>query len=174
MVSTVTYPLDPAVVGTAAHEFIARLLDQGVRSYGEVDLARAVAEDPGAQGAIVYRQSLRRHLRFAAASYLRLFAPTGGEVFVGAELQAGRVRFDLVWREPQGMFWCDEIKTGRSGFVQGSTSSEKQLRLQLEEGSRMWSENFRGVRVCALRAPATSFMASPQGARTPLRWDHGH
>src|SRR5687768_8594090 len=85
-VSGVTYPLDPAVIGTSVHRFIGRLMAQGVRTLDDVDLARAVAEDPDAQGAIVYRQSLRRHLRLGAAAYLRVFAPDQTHTFVAAEL----------------------------------------------------------------------------------------
>ena len=78
------------------------------------------------------------------------------------------MRYDLVWRLPDGRVWADEIKTGRPpGVLEGL---EEQVNTQVAAGVQEWGPTFLGVRVVLLAAPAQSYYVFPDGEREPVQF----
>lgn len=163
--------LEPMTAGRRVHEAIRRLLEAGVRAPRGTDviaLARDIVCEPGL--AVVHRQAAIQRLVTGTAAYFRLFVPDDTWAYMGAEIAAGRCRFDFVFEDVGGMVIADELKAGRAASRGERQLSDDQVRRQLEGGAEKWGENFAGVRVLFLGAPRASFLARPSGERDELEW----
>jgi hypothetical protein len=168
---------NPNEMGALTHGLLARLAREGKLTLTPLELwaevAAEVAARPSLQRAPTVRQAVRKALHVGARSYLRFFAPGSEATFVGAELAAGRARFDLVWKTEAGDYWADEIKGGR--VRRGHLRLPRQLSAEVAAGRALWGDRFIGVRVCMLAFPTDSLMAHADGTTEPLfdGGDHG-
>jgi hypothetical protein len=159
------HPLDAGNLGLLLHQLIGRLLADGVRAPDPLELATVVAHyvarDDAVQSRPTYRQSQRQRLHLGARLYLRAFLPDETHTFIGSEVSAGTCSLDLLWRDAEGQYWADELKTGRT--EPDSQQLHEQLGRQLAAGRRKWGAKFLGVRVCLFASPAESFFADVDG-----------
>jgi len=163
--------LDGRRAGERVHLAVARLLEQGVRkpsAFQVVSLARDMVVAPGL--AVIYRQTAIQRLATCTASYFRLFALDETWTYIGAEIAAGRCRFDFLFEHEDGQVLADELKAGRVADRGGRRLFDEQVARQLKAGAAKWGERFLGVRVLLLAAPRASFLARPDGERQPLEW----
>jgi hypothetical protein len=158
--------LDGRKLGTEAHNVIGDVLASGRRSVPYPELLVAVDRYASAlqqKRQITYRQSARQHLVTTTRLYLSFFLPEEQWSFVGADVSHAGCQFDLVWLDTEGLYWVDELKTGRGGAKAGMAALEDQVKRQLDSGNALWGSAFGGVRACILHAPKRSFARSADG-----------
>lgn len=162
--------IDGRVRGNAKHELVGGLLSDGIRhpSWKEI-VRRATALDLLDNPAIKYRQAMLAHVCVGTALYFRFFLPHDGWEFVGTEVALDGCRYDLLWKDEQGRYVADELKTGRLA-VGAVESLEEQLSRELQAGVKAYGEAFRGIRVLFPAAVRDSFFATPDGRRELLAW----
>ncbi len=159
------HPLDGRKMGQAAHQVIAEVLEAGRRKADFKELQAVVSRHPSSAGAIVYRQSARQRLVSAAQAYFKFCLPPDSWTFVGAEVSGPSCRFDLVWLDPEGSYWADELKTGRTADRTGRVALAEQVERERVGGLAMYGEGFGGIRVCIVVAPKKSHCILADGSK---------
>jgi hypothetical protein len=161
--------------GTGTHLIIAEILRGGLRRPSPEEIIEAVAAHPLSMQALTYRLAARQRLTLAVGRYFRRYAPLDWELLgceVRHELVASRVvvRFDLVWRMPNGRIVIDELKTDRRHMR--TRALREKLELYRLAALDLYGADFDRIRVLLLRgAPGGrggSFQLKADGSITPL------
>lgn len=163
--------LDPTTAGRRVHGAVGRLLEAGVRAPGSLEviaLARDIVCEPGL--AVVRRQAAIQRLATCTAAYFRLFVLDETWAYIGAEIGAGRCRFDFVFEGVDASIVADELKSGKVADRGERRLFDEQITRQLDAGAAKWGDRFLGIRALLLAAPRASFLARPDGGREPLEW----
>lgn len=92
----------------------------------------------------VYGRARAQFALTSTAAYFRRFGPTGWK-FLGSEVIAGDVAFDLLWTR-NGMVFADEVKSGMFGIDLGERRLKAQVDAQADVGRNAWGSSFLGVR----------------------------
>lgn len=162
-------PVDPSALGQAAHDVIAALAADGVRTAEYERVSVAVRNHAATSGATSRQQAAHQWLASTASLYFRLFALPAGWDLAGVEVRAPHCRFDLLWRNRfGGDVLADELKTGKAGDLVGGAALEHQLERERRDGVELYGERFLGVRLLVLGAPRRSLFLARDGSRTPL------
>lgn len=138
---------------------------------GELLISNVDLSDPGAIYAFVidrvrgpsisHMQSRRMKVSGNVGRYFSEFLRGDGWSFLGAELNLGDVRLDLLWLGPEGRIEADEIKTGFRAVLDAQNAFRNQLEQQVRAGQLVFGSNFAGVRAVLLAKPSASFLATP-------------
>jgi hypothetical protein len=154
-------------VGRLIHQAIAELATEtSYDGFGPATFTAAASRQLGGFRPIEARAH-RQNVAAGIAVYfgwLRLPSPWA---FVGAELQLGGGRTDLLWRHDDGRLLVDEIKTGNPRRLLLRATRE-QVERYLALGRQQWGPRFVGVRLLSTADPVTSLFVDADGATSPL------
>ena len=103
----------------------------------------------------------------SVAKYFSHFRRSPDWIFLGAEVNVGDVRMDLLWVDREGRIEADEVKPGIGAVFGKERELRAQLSSQVEAGNELFGNDFRGVRAVLLARPDQSFLATTKthGAR---------
>lgn len=152
-------------VGRAIHETIARL---AVRTLVPTtsEILDAVAMALHAYRPIearAHRQKIAAHVH----TYFRRLLPPEQWRFVGAEMQLGAGRVDLLWQNRDGGLLIDELKTGNARQLDTRRTRE-QVAAYLDCALSIWPDVLSGLRLLSTSEPSRSLFISPDGSATQI------
>lgn len=143
----------PTVRGTLCHQVIGVLAARGTWSHADIEeTSRALMRDGLAP---THQASVLGFVVPAVASYHRHFDRPGWR-FLGAEVIADGVAFDLVWQRGPWIE-ADEVKSGADTGPGWREAALLQAEAQLAAGRNHYGDAFRGVRVAPLIDPGSAF-----------------
>jgi hypothetical protein len=160
--------IDGRRLGELAHRLIAEIVTTGNYRPTPRELIKAVGASPVTASAEIYKTAGRQALLGCAGVYFAFFAPPADWELIGCEIPGEHCRFDLVWRTPAGIT-AEEIKSGTLRKAARRRLLDDQVERQREAGIALWGDEFAGVRVIFLDAPATSQHVDAAGASRDLR-----
>jgi hypothetical protein len=152
-------------IGQRVHAIVAAFLRAG-----EVPEPRAVWVATGrifAASPLPQNQAARQRAACAAGAYFSIFHRPDWE-FVGAEVDLGTGRVDLVWRTGSGLVVIDEVKMAGHADMVDDPATVAQVDRYLEAGRLQFGDRFAGVRLLPLAAPGRALWCSPSGQRCAL------
>jgi hypothetical protein len=152
-------------VGRAIHETVARLAVHTLAPTTS-DILDAVAMVLHAYRPIearAHRQKVAAHVH----TYFRRLLPPAQWRFVGAEMQLGPGRVDLLWQDHGGALLIDELKTGNARQLQTRRTRE-QVVAYLDCAHSIWPDLLTGLRLLSTSEPARSLFISPDGGATQI------
>lgn len=167
--ATDTEPLGLAV-GRMAHIVIGSVIESGIENPSARALLKAVNALDLDAVPTMHPYAIAQQLVVSAALYLRLFKPSDDWRLIAREYQAGKRRFDLVYENPAGEIFVDEIKSGRLDDRLEKQQLKAQVAEELKAGQAEWGERFLGVRTVILGAPRRSAMHRVGGEVERLQW----
>lgn len=135
-------------VGTRIHELIAQLLTSEV-NLDDSERVLSFLFKQERHGTITHRQARRARLISGAANYVFAFRRHEPWAFLGAEVNVGDVRLDLLWINPEGQIEADEIKSGNGAGLQ-LDRFRTQAESQFAAGREVFGDRFTGVRLVIL------------------------
>jgi len=145
--------LVPDRFGRAIHEVIADIASRHGRPTDRqiVDAVSRALSRRSTGG-----PALRRRLTSMATTYCARSLPPSAAQLLGAEVEVGNVRFDLLWTDGTHV-WVDELKSvGCRLTEQLATQCDRQV----DAGILRWGPRFRGVRVVWLQTPGRHLLVS--------------
>jgi hypothetical protein len=153
-----------ATIGKARHRVIQDAVIAGHRDPGPDSIADFVFRHDFVTSCtdLTSRQMARRHLGPPTATYFKRHTPEPDWVLLGVEVAAGRNRFDIVWRLPDGGVLIDELKTEQVTLAARARLGE-QVAKYLRVGAEIWPGQFAGLRLCLLYEPWDSKRYYPDG-----------
>ncbi|MCB0909138.1 MAG: hypothetical protein KDB63_18685, partial [Nocardioidaceae bacterium] len=152
-------------IGQRVHALVAAFLRDG-----EVPEPRRVWVAAGqlfAASPLPQNQGARQRAACAVGAYFSVFhRPAWG--FVGAEVDLGTGRVDLVWRTPSGAVVIDEVKMAGHADMVDDPATVAQVARYVEAGQHHFGKEFAGVRLLPLAAPGRALWCPQNGQRCAL------
>lgn len=145
-------------VGHIIHAIVAEMLRHG-RGLDKELLAECVREATS-QFAPIERRAHKMRIAGCVFGYFRRLLPPEQWLFIGAEINLGNGRIDLLWTNSSDQIMIDELKTGHSPFL-GAGRAEDQISRYVADGVSQWGKKFIGVRVLVPLNPQSSIFAFP-------------
>ncbi len=152
-------------VGVAVHATIGTLAAT-TRTPTTEQLQAAANRALGAFAPIEVRAHKQNTAALSGCYFWHLLPPDTF-AFAGAELDLGAGRVDLVWRDGDDRLLVDEIKAGSAREL-GLARTATQIARYLDCATRLWADQFLGIRLLCLADPHRSVLVRPDGTRTPL------
>jgi hypothetical protein len=152
-------------IGQRVHAIAAAFLRAG-----EVPEPRAVWVATGrifAASPLPQNHAARQRAACATGAYFSIFHRPAWK-FVGAEVDLGTGRVDLVWRTGSGLVVIDEVKMAGHADMVDDPATIAQVDRYLDAGRRQFGGSFAGVRLLPLAAPGRALWCSPSGQRSAL------
>jgi hypothetical protein len=153
------------MVGRAIHDTIARLAVHTLAPTTS-EILDAVAAELRPYRPIearAHRQKIAAHVH----TYFQRLLPSAQWRFVGAEIQLGPGRVDLLWQNRDGALLIDELKTGNARQLQTRRTRE-QVAAYLDCAHSIWPDRLSGLRLLSTSEPTRSLFISPDGSATQL------
>lgn len=88
--------------------------------------------------------------------------------FLGAEVNLGTGRVDLVWETPDDLVVIDELKLAAFADMVDDPKTVAQAERYVDAGVAWWGELFAGVRLLPLLSPARAMWYPAKGHRMAL------
>lgn len=153
------------MVGRVIHDTIARLAVRTLTpTTSEVlDVVAVALHGYRPVEARAHRQKIAAHV----STYFRRLLPPDQWRFVGAEMQLGPGRVDLLWQDRDGALLIDELKTGNVRQLQTRRTRE-QAAAYLDCAHSIWPDLLSGLRLLSTSEPASSLFISPDGSATQI------
>lgn len=153
------------MVGRAIHDTIARLAVHTLApTTSEILDAVAIAlHGYRPIEARAHRQKIAAHVH----TYFRQLLPPAQWRFVGAEMQLGSGRIDLLWQDRDDAVLIDELKTGNARQLQTRRTRE-QVAAYLDCARSIWPDLLSGLRLLSTSEPARSLFISSDGSATQI------
>ncbi|MBN1093443.1 hypothetical protein JKP75_13245 [Blastococcus sp. TML/M2B] len=109
----------------------------------------------------------RQNIASLTGSYFWHLLPPPGWLFAGTELDVGVGRIDLLWRDRDDRVLIDEIKAGSPRGISLARTSAQVTRYG-DCATRLWPDQFIGIRLLSLTEPHRSVFVRSDGGRMPL------
>ena len=153
------FHLRPDQVGVTVHEILAELFVSEINLFDPLAVHQHVKKRVLSYS-ISHTQSRRLLVATSVAKYFSHFRRTPEWTFLGAEVNIGDVRMDLLWVDTEGRIEADEVKTGIGAVFGRERELRAQLTSQVKAGSDLFGNDFCGVRAVLLARPDQSFLAT--------------
>lgn len=167
-------PIDGRNTAMGVHRTIYAVAEQFGAQPDRVDLlmvvgrvTQAILDRTKSADRTDYVLRLRQRLATVAGAYFNAYAPLGPWRYVACEVVVGRHRFDLIWEDPRGQLWVDEIKTRRMAPRQ-LLAMEAQVPAYARAARRHWGPDFAAVRACPVLTANGGFIIDSEGCRGAL------
>lgn len=153
--------LDASSLGIVVHRVIATLLADGIRKPTREEIVAIAHEElVGLRGP--KRRSALRGVVGLVMGYFREFAPGPDTRVIGTELPVPGARLDILFEEPGGAIWSDEIKTGRMQ-PRDMDRLFSQMVNNVRGANEVFGAAFIGARASILSCPERSYMLTSVG-----------
>ncbi len=161
--------LDASDLGVIVHRVIPPLFAEGITKPSREEIMDVAREElVGLTGPI--KRSAGRNVVALVSRYFREFAPGPDTRLVASEAWVPGGRLDLLFEEPGGALWSDDVKTGRLQ-ARDMDRLYSQMVTHVSGACEVFGDAFIGARASILAAPESSYMLTSAGDIVPLRTD---